>query len=130
MSDKMIQMVRGRDFNLRSLSGHTVKFKKNVPTDVPPGAVQEAMKIGAFPVEDGDIKVDEEKTDMTPVEPVGAEREEILQAAMENMKVENNRGDFDATGLPTLKKLSARVKFTVSKAERDQAWELMTSDDE
>jgi hypothetical protein len=121
MSDKMIQMVRGRDFNLRSLSGHTVKFKKNVPTDVPPGAVQEAMKIGAFPVEDGDIKVDEEKTDMTPVEPVGAEREEILQAAMENMKIENKRGDFDATGHPNLKKLSARVKFTVSKAERDQA---------
>lgn len=129
MKKQMVKMVRGRDYNLRSLSGHSIRFKKNVPVDVPPEVVEEAMSIGAFPVDDDDVDVGEEVTNTVVEPPSGAEREELITAAMENMKIENNRSDFDANSKPNVKKLSARVGFEVSAQERNKLWDLMQEDD-
>lgn len=120
---KKVLMKMLRNYNLRSLTGHTVTFEKNKPTPVPKEVVQEALALGAGMCDEDELPDEDEVTNAVPTEPGGEERKELIVAAMENMVIENVRGDFDAGGAPQLKKLSARLGFNVIKQERDSLWE-------
>lgn len=116
---KTIEMIALRNVTLRTLSGYCVKFKKNEPAMVPMNCVEEAMAIGAVPVEPKDIEPEEPK--FTP-EPVGLEREEAIMTAMDMLVEENARNKFTAGGKPTRAAMRDALGFEIDNREINQMW--------
>ena len=116
---KTIEMMTLRNITLRTLSGHSVKFVKQVPTNVPDMCVDEAMAIGAVPIEPKDIEPEETK--FTP-EPVGLEREEAILTAIEMLVEENARNKFTAGGKPTKSAMRDALGFELDNREINLMW--------
>ena len=114
MSDKKAGMfVLNRNLTLSSTMGHTVAFVKDEEVYVPPALRGEAQTIGALPVEGPEEIVE---GDEIP-DPMGLERDQVLQAAITTLREKNARGDFTASGAPTVAAMSAAVGFQVVAAE-------------
>jgi hypothetical protein len=105
--------------------GHMIGFVKGEKTWVPPAAVPFAVAIGAQPVDD---TLETEGIDPIPKEPppsvqmTAEDRKKKAFAAFEMLLLRNNRGDFTASGMPHVKKLSDVVGFDVAPGERDELW--------
>jgi hypothetical protein len=112
--------VLHRDYALRSMSGHMINFKKGDPTWVPPGCVKEAVAIGATPV-DGPVDVLDPEVQASIV-PEGAERNDLIFAAFEDMEAKNEREEWTASGMPTSKALEKILGFEVDSKERNTLW--------
>ena len=116
---KTISMIALRNVTLRTTSGFCVRFEKNVPTPVPENCVEDAMAIGAVPVEPKDIEPEE--TLYTP-EPTGIQREEAFIAAIEMLVEENSRNKFTAGGKPTRGAIRDALGFDVDNREINAMW--------
>lgn len=115
----MPHFVLNRAYTMRSVYGHVVNFKKGEPTYVPPICAREAISIGADPV---DEKVDVLGPEAAPEMPMSPdERQENILAAF-RLLVERNGDDFDASGLPTVKAMTAVLGFDVDKKEYKALW--------
>lgn len=110
-----------RNYVLRTTKGHTIGFKKGEPTHVPPPCVDDAVGIGAIPVDpkDGDVLGDEvvPQPSLSP-----SERKAKVFEAFGIMKMRNERGDFTASGIPNAKRLPALLGFELTSKERDAYW--------
>ena len=111
-----------RDYILRTMKGHSIGFTKGKPAWVPPICIQDAVSIGAIPVDGEDVNVlaAEAKVaeEITPTE-----REKRLFKAFDQLLITSERSDFTASGLPHIKKLEEMVEFEVTSKERDTAWQ-------
>lgn len=117
-----MEFVLNRNYALRSTTGHMLNFEKGVPTTVPPILYKEAIAIGAEPV-DGKVDVlgPEEKPEV-PLTP--HERAEKMIAAFKRMEERNERGDFNAQGLPNTKVLEKLTGLNeISSQERNEVWQ-------
>ncbi len=114
-----MKYIMNRDVTVTSTFGHTIHFKKDVPVQVPPALRTLVQERGGIPAEGETVHEDAPKK---PAAPQGAERLEILVLAIEDMVAKNERGDFGANSLPTVKALSREVGFDVDSRERDEAW--------
>lgn len=115
----MPQFTLHRNYILRTLFGHTLKFEKGVPVDVPQICVADVIAIGAIPVE-GMESVDPEEPAAVILTP--AQRKAALFAAFETMAKRGDRMDYTASGMPNAKRLPALCGFEVTLSERDIAW--------
>lgn len=117
----MPEFVMNRDLMLNSVHGHTVDFKKGVPTHVPPALVREVVAAGGLPP-DGEqvVLADAGGKDMGPEDK--DDRFAMIFAAFEQIITKNDRDDFTAGNAPHAKAVSKAVGWDVSAAERDQAW--------
>jgi hypothetical protein len=113
-----------RDRVVASLSGHSIRFEKNVPTYVPPDARKDVIAAGGVPEDDVDVaEIVEPEKKPAVVEPVDPqEREAALFAAYERMTLENKRGHFTAGGLPHMRALANILGWEVDASERDESW--------
>ena len=116
----MVNMISLRTFTLRSLTGHTIKFESNVPTDVPDICVSEAMEKGAVPrnandIPDGQPANFAEKR--AKVEFQGELRASLLYLALKALAEENNFEKFDSAGVPRADTVSEMLGYTVPKKE-------------
>lgn len=110
-----------RNYILRTMKGHTIGFKEGIPTNVPDICIEDAVAIGAQPVE-GEVDVLGEEEKAQP--PLTAdEREAKVFEAFRTMKARNERNDFTASGLPSNKRLPALLNFELTNAERDAYWQ-------
>lgn len=111
-----------RNFILNTTKGHSIRFVKDQPTNVPPRCIEDAVAIGAQPVDpkDGDVLGEEEQVQpsLSP-----AEREAKVFEAFGIMKTRNERGDFTASGLPNNKRLPSLLGFELTNRERDSYWQ-------
>jgi hypothetical protein len=57
------------------------------------------------------------------------DKQALIKTAIEAMVAEADAGDFTADGKPHLSKLSAKAGFTVSRQERDEAWDALSDED-
>lgn len=57
----------------------------------------------------------------------GFDRREVVVTAMNDMLDGAEEGDFTADGKPDLRKLNAKVGFTVDRSERDALWSELTA---
>ncbi len=115
-----------RNHTLRTTKGHTIVFVKGEPVWVPPACIQDAVSIGALPQEKiPDVLGDEPKpiTQMTT-----DERDKKLREAFDLLIARNDRGDFTASGLPSIKKLSDITGFDVTNSLRDAVWMTYTAE--
>jgi hypothetical protein len=116
----MANFVLNRIHNLIE-RGHNIRFEKGQPTYVPPELHKSAIAIGADPVDtEVDMGGDEEGTtvQLTP-----EERKAEFIKVFDKLVATNDREDFDASGTPTFEKLRAMLPFSISKKERNTAWQ-------
>lgn len=116
------KLVLNRDFVLNTTKGHSVGFKKGIPTHVPPAVYADAIAIGAQP-EDGsdpDVLKDESKP-THPTDP--ADRNPLILAVIEKLLEKNERKDFTAAGSPTVKAVERELGFDVDAREIAGMWQ-------
>jgi len=108
-----------RNFVLRTTKGHSIGFEKGKATLVPTICIEDAIAIGAVPVEGMDSVSPEapEAVILTP-----AQRKAAIFAAFETMATRGDRADYTASGTPNAKRLPALCGFEVPLGERDIAW--------
>jgi hypothetical protein len=115
----MPQYVLNRDYTL--VGGlHRIGFKKNVPVNVPPTLVVEALRIGAQCV-DGPTPSPVE-TPEAPKELSAEERAELIGAAISEIVEANDPESFTAAGSPAVVAVETIVGFDVSRSEVDAVW--------
>lgn len=118
----MPEFVLHRNYILRTTKGHTIGFTKNKPINIPQICVEDALAIGAQPVNPKDADILGEEEAAAP--PLSAdEREAKIFEAFEIMKTRNERNDFTASGVPNNKRLPALLGFELTNKERDAFWQ-------
>lgn len=132
-----MQFKMNRNFLLQGF-GHAIRFKKDVPMNVPPKLRGEARKYGAEEIlEDGELSTEElsaeEKQQNTPFkraveEPQGEDRLRLLKAACDHLVGENNNKKFGANGAPSISAIKDLVGFRIDAAERNMIWEAYNKD--
>lgn len=113
-----MKFTLNRNHVLATTSGHSIEFKKDEPTHVPPHLYREVQAIGALPEED--LPEDDGPKDDSPASP--EERAKAIQDAMVEIVERGVREDFTATGAPHTKALGRILGWAVTSQERDIQW--------
>lgn len=119
-----MEFVMLRDRTVASVYGHTIEFKKGVPTHVPPMLYAEVLAAGG--VTKDEIPEEDASKIVEPTEP--HVRSEKVQAAIAALVERAKREDFTANGAPHPKALSAELGWPIAAKERDVEWALFQSD--
>ena len=115
--------VANRDVPVTSTSGHTIRFIKDDPKEVPMDMRRLCMERGVLPVGGVAPVVEDDTPKPKKVAPTQLEeREELIRVAMQEMIDAKRRTDFTAAGLPRADQLAKITGFEVSPAERDRIW--------
>lgn len=123
MAAKPIKFVMARDFIVATKKGHTIDFKKGVPTHVPKECYTDVQAAGAVPEDVEELskqQADPEKT----VEPEAGtdERKDAIFAAFSKLTKRQKRGDFQGNGQPALARVKEFAGFDIDAHERDALW--------
>lgn len=108
-----------RNYVLRTTHGHTIAFQKGTPVLVPAVCIEDAVAIGAVPVE-GIESVDPEVPVEAQLSP--ADRKAAVFKAFDVMSTRGERMDFTASGVPNAKRIPALTGFEITTTERDVFW--------
>ena len=118
-----MQFVSQRKFDLVSTLGHVIGFEKGVPIHVPTVLHKEAIAAGCVAV-DGEVNFDEAKD--APVVMNTAERTEMINMALADIKDRNVSTEFNATGVPKVKVVATSTGIAdVTAAEITALWDAM-----
>lgn len=123
----MPKYVSYRDITVSSVMGHSIEFKKGVPTNCPTTMHAELLAIGIIPEEPLTEEPVVEGT-QAPQDPLA--REAALFKAFEKIVLRNDRNDFTAVGIPHLSPLEKELGWKVDSKERDtmfKKWNLERS---
>ena len=111
-----------RDHTLVTTKGHVIAFAKDIPTHVPPAIYQDAIAIGAVPVDGTDPNVlDATKQEAAPM--TLEEREAAIMATFDGLVARNERETFTAAGHPHFHAVSELVGFKVQGKEVSTIWQ-------
>ena len=118
----MAEYVLNRNFVLRSMTGHSVNFVKNVPTFVPALIEREARGIGAERVDGANPDMlDPETPEIAPLS--HDERAEQIRTAFALLVERNDSKDFTGAGVPSVKAVEKLVDFDVDRNEVVALWQ-------
>lgn len=118
-----MEMVLNRNYTMATTLGHTIQFKRGVPTHIPPILRSQAIAIGAIPADgsDPDVLQDEVHANAAPVDPM--ERIDAVRKAIEQIVRRNERLDFTAAGIPNVAAVSQAAGWKVGAREIAQEWQ-------
>ena len=119
----MKKYVSYRDITVSSVMGHSIEFKKGVPTNCPPTMHAELLAMGILPEEP---LAEEPVVDGTSAPQDPQVREAALYAAFEKIVLKNERSDFTAVGSPHLSVLEKELGWKVDAKERDNMFKQWT----
>ena len=114
-SGAVLMVLSNRTFTLRTTLGHSILFEKDVPVNVPPSIVSQAMAIGAAPVDGENPLPTPETPSIMPVDPISRQQE--IRVVVEEMFKTNNREEFTASGNPKVNAVSARLDYKIDSRE-------------
>ena len=118
----MAEYALNRNFVLRSMTGHSVNFVKNVPTFVPALIEREARGIGAERVDGANPDMlDPESPEVAPLS--HDERAEQIRTAFALLTERNDSKDFTGAGVPSVKAVEKLVDFDVDRNEVAALWQ-------
>jgi len=118
------KLVTNRDVTLTTTLGHSIAFKKGVPTYVPPIVYSQALAIGAVPEDGSTPTIDEPKRqNAAPLDP--AVKEDQILKALEDLVARNERGDFTAAGLPAVDAVVRELGYRVTAKEIAAVWQII-----
>jgi hypothetical protein len=114
-------MKMPRDYMLRTISGHMVKFEANVARDVPVDCVEAAIAVGAV-FDDGAAFIPSEKREAGVEPKYGFEREEDIFKACETIIEKASPDDFTASSAPKLDAVNRELGYSVERREVNKVW--------
>lgn len=120
-------LVTNRDVTLNTELGHSVAFKKGIPTYVPPIIYARALAIGAVP-EDGSLpELNEVKRpNAAPTDP--SVKDSDIKRVLHDLIARNERGDFTAAGLPAVDAVVRELGYRVSAREIAAVWQQINDE--
>lgn len=118
---RTVKVVTMQDRRLATRKGHTFIFKRNQPKSIPRSCLEDAMAIGAAPVDDRDLP--EQETPVPKGPETSEERRELIMMALDTMHTRQERNDFTAHGAPALEVLRKESGIdNIHGEERDQMY--------
>lgn len=121
-----VKMVMARDYILRTTLGHSVRFKKDEPVNVPLIIEETAAQYGAIRVDGQESFKEEEAKPAQPVDP--AKRMKDVRAAIEKIVDINKSADFTAGGTPKVTAVSRVAGYKIDQVEVARAWAQRNED--
>ncbi len=121
----MPMMICPRNYLLRTLSGHMIRFQADVPKFVPDSVVSDALAVNILPVE-GKVRGEDTPSDHRKpvrVEITGALRDAIVLRAISDLAVRNDTKDFDGGGRPKIPAITELTGLAINAKEREVYWE-------
>lgn len=124
-----MQFVSNREVVVRSLSGHSIKFLKGVPTDVPRAMISEVMEKGILPVDEKGKTLDPEEVPVSEAPKVvlapedGYERHDKIYAVIKAIIERNSPKDFTGGGRPHAGSVTSALGWRVDQKEVNGVWE-------
>lgn len=115
------KMVLNRNYTHTSTLGHSIKFVKGEPTDVPPLLYGEILAIGGEFADGEGLATKADPENREPIDPV--ERDARIDAAVEAIAEKNDVDDFTAAGSPKADAASAEAGFKVTAKDVAKAWQ-------
>jgi len=118
-------LVANRNVTVRTKLGHTIKFEKDVPKQVPDMVIGHCMEVGVVPVED-EYKPEEPVPQSSPQ---GDPRIKEMMDAINVLRKRNERNDFTAAGKPDLRAMRGALGWAPDRQEVDKLYKKMLSDE-
>ncbi len=112
-----------QDKTVATKLGHTIQFKKDVPTHVPKECYRAVQAEGAVP-EDAIVEQVKESKKDAPED--ATDRRIAVFKALEQLVEKNKRGDFSANGVPKTNAIEKITGFDIDAKERDALWRDFT----
>lgn len=119
----MKNYVSYRDFVVSSVMGHSIEFKKGVPTACPPTMHAELIAIGIMP-EEPMVEEPVDEATQAPQDPVAYEA--AVFAAFDKIVLRNTREDFTGTGVPHLGPMEKALGWKIDSKARDALYKKWT----
>jgi hypothetical protein len=122
--------VSNRNIVLGSIMGHSIEFRKGVPTHVPRSMHSEVLEKGIIRCDAKGAPLDEEATAATLPEPKAAneapeeasDRADAILAVIKRVVERNNSKDFSAGGVPLAAVVTAQLGWRVDQTEIRPIW--------
>lgn len=118
-----MNFISNRDIVVRSLHGHSVEFKKGIPTAVPRVMHAECLEKGILPEEgpeQGNAIADPAGPTLAPEDKL--ERDDAILEVIKQIVKRNNSSDFTGGGHPSATSISAAVGWKVDQKEVKDVW--------
>jgi hypothetical protein len=124
-----LKMVMLRDRVIRTLSGHSVQFKKSEAVEVPDVAIAECLKYGAAPADGEELPEEgvpgiEDEVKIVDIPKTPGERKKRITQLFQEMRANaaNHREHFTAAGRPRSNWVSNTLGFDVPAQEIEELW--------
>lgn len=119
--------VSNRDITVSSTLGHSLDFKKGVPTHVPPIMRKICIERGILPVEGVEEAVvmleEAERGPKLHLAPDDVdERKEAIEKACREIAKRNHSDDFTGGGIPNANAVTAALGWKVNQVEIREIW--------
>lgn len=115
-----MEYISNRNITVASTTGHSVEFKKGIPTNCSSRMHAELLALGIVPVDPIEPEA-EAQAGAEPTDP--AAREAALFTLYEKLILRNARKDFTAVGSPHLSVIAKETGWPeIDGKERDSTW--------
>lgn len=127
-----LEMLMPRDRVIRTVSGHTIGFKKNQPVMVPDIAVRDCLKYGAMLAKGEELPeklVEDDEPKLVDIPKTPGERRKRIEKLFKEMIAdsENHRSHFTAAGRPRSNWVSDTLGFDVPAQEIEEVWSSLVN---
>lgn len=120
-----MNFITTRDKTHASTQGHTIEFKKGIPTFVPKELWAEVQAIGAVP--EDELPETVKAATAEPDDPIA--RKDLIFAGFKALVEGAQRESFSAVGTPHVKAIAAQIGFVLDAKERDTLWQEFKAQD-
>jgi len=118
----MTEVVSNRNYTLATTKGHVVRFYKGIAKFIPNVILEDAVAVGIVPTDEKDLPNAEERNPLLPHAAVGAERVRQIREVVEALVERNQRGDFAASGLPSIAVVGDALGYKIEQSELGKVW--------
>lgn len=118
-------MICQRDYTLRTVSGHVIRFEAGKPKDVPFEVVDAALAVNIIPASGGHAeRLEEAHVGPTRIAAMSVEmREAILLHTIHELVRDGEVASFDAGGKPKTAVVRDRCGLELTATERSKLWD-------
>ncbi len=121
MGHGQVEVISTRNLTLATTKGHVVRFYKGIAKAIPKTILEDAMAVGIMPTDDKYLPNEAGDSILGEVAR-GSERVRQIREVVEALIERNQRGDFAASGLPSLVVVSDALGYKVEQAEVSRVW--------
>ncbi len=124
----MTWVESNRNYELRTTLGHVILFRKGVKKLCPNVILEDAMAVGIIPVDDADLPHDD-YDGVLPAQASGTQRIAQIREIIAALKARNARGDFTASGMPSIIAVNDALGYKIDITELGKIWQQLRSEE-